>query len=106
MPLHQPRRTDGRTRRQPDYATDSGPTCRCSGLGRFEFAAAPAGPAPESGRWAARGVKRGALMASSSAKTGPFVGALVGLLLARSVVAQDWPQWRGPDRDGAVRGVK
>ena len=27
-----------------------------------------------------------------------------GLMLAGMVVAQDWPQWRGPDRDGKVSG--
>ena len=26
--------------------------------------------------------------------------------LTRSAMAQDWPQWRGPDRTGAVEGVR
>jgi outer membrane protein assembly factor BamB len=31
----------------------------------------------------------------------------IGVLLATSLaIAADWPQWRGPDRDGSVHGVK
>src|SRR6476660_3914953 len=35
------------------------------------------------------------------------IGSLVALALvlgARSATAQDWPQWRGPHRDGKVEG--
>jgi hypothetical protein len=37
------------------------------------------------------------------------VGAVVGvlaLLAASHVLAQDWPQWRGPGRDGKAAGFK
>ena len=30
----------------------------------------------------------------------------VGMLMASSVMAQDWPQWRGLNRDGKVMGFK
>ena len=31
------------------------------------------------------------------------VTAVVMIALAASTTAQDWPQWRGPVRDGAIR---
>ena len=35
----------------------------------------------------------------------PFVsGLILALVSARAAKAQDWPQWRGPDRTGAVAG--
>src|SRR5438874_2148146 len=47
-------------------------------------------------------------MATSPDVAGRIAGmatAAVFCLTAR-VLAQDWPQWRGPNRDGAVHGVK
>lgn len=32
-----------------------------------------------------------------------IVGCMV-LIMAGGLLAQDWPQWRGPDRDGKVEG--
>jgi outer membrane protein assembly factor BamB len=37
----------------------------------------------------------------------PAIGAMVGglvLFSAAGVLAQDWPQWRGPNRDGKASG--
>ena len=31
--------------------------------------------------------------------------AMTVLLLASAVAAQDWPQWRGPARDGVVNRI-
>ena len=33
----------------------------------------------------------------------PLVVAMAGLVLSGSVAAEDWPQWRGPDRNGISR---
>jgi outer membrane protein assembly factor BamB len=38
--------------------------------------------------------------------TGRTVLALVTILLASVAAAQDWPQWRGPGRDGAIAGFR
>jgi hypothetical protein len=35
-----------------------------------------------------------------------YVAVIPLLFLARPGISQDWPQWRGPNRDGAVHGVK
>src|SRR4051812_38176490 len=34
--------------------------------------------------------------------TRPFLAPLLSLVLAGALQAGDWPQWRGPGRDGAV----
>jgi outer membrane protein assembly factor BamB len=33
-------------------------------------------------------------------------GMILAILCGRQIYAQDWPQWRGPDRDGAVSSFK
>jgi outer membrane protein assembly factor BamB len=45
-------------------------------------------------------------MANVSVKLGFFIAVVFGLTLPRSALAQNWPQWRGPNRDGVARGVK
>ena len=42
-------------------------------------------------------------MRNANPRTGVLVGCVV-LLGASAVVAQDWPQWRGPNRDNKVTG--
>ncbi len=42
-------------------------------------------------------------MTSANRSIGVMVGCVV-LIGAAQVVAQDWPQWRGPNRDGKVAG--
>ena len=42
-------------------------------------------------------------MRNASRLVGVMVGCVV-LLSALGVFAQDWPQWRGPNRDGKVTG--
>ena len=36
----------------------------------------------------------------------PIAGVAAALLLTTSGLSQDWPQWRGQNRDGVARGVK
>jgi len=40
----------------------------------------------------------------SASRSAALVAACVILVAASGVFAQDWPQWRGPDRDGKVSG--
>jgi hypothetical protein len=47
--------------------------------------------------------QEGAVMKSASRTIGAIVG-LVTLVCAAPIFAQDWPQWRGADRDGRVTG--
>ena len=42
-------------------------------------------------------------MTSANRSIGVMVGCVV-LICAAHVVAQDWPQWRGANRDGKVAG--
>src|SRR5262245_12331288 len=36
----------------------------------------------------------------------PFAGLVTFLSLSALGVCADWPQWRGPNRDGVIHGVK
>jgi outer membrane protein assembly factor BamB len=44
-------------------------------------------------------------MKEASQKKIVLIGCMV-LIFSSCVLAQDWPQWRGPDRDGIARGFK
>ena len=45
-------------------------------------------------------------MAIASGLDRPVLGLAALLFLTLPGLSQDWPQWRGPDRDGVVHGVK
>ncbi len=45
-------------------------------------------------------------MAIASDRAGPLGGVTALVLCTTAGLAQDWPQWRGPNRDGVVHGVK
>jgi outer membrane protein assembly factor BamB len=45
-------------------------------------------------------------MAMASERAGRVVGAAAVLSLAAAALSQDWPQWRGPNRDGVAHGVQ
>src|SRR5262245_25079975 len=47
--------------------------------------------------------RTGATMKNANPTTGMVVGCIM-LLSANGVWAQDWPQWRGPNRDAKVKG--
>src|SRR5437762_11467716 len=46
-----------------------------------------------------------AAMAKSSVMAKPLVGIVTCILFPAVGLAGDWPQWRGPNRDGVVHGV-
>ena len=50
-------------------------------------------------------VRKGTIMHRSTCLLGAAFGCLAWLLVG-AALGQDWPQWRGPNRDGKVTGFK